>query len=230
MMQLEERAVSKVATHQCVSQKPVKKQQKTGSLPAAASFVWSNTLHALARAAIQTAQQVTTASCECSDHATQKKDKHSATCQNNPVHAGSQHKLLVLWISCMGPSPAPFQNKAQLHKIGGRKQGRCYEDDECVLPDSPIEATCHASIMRQYPASSEYLYVPWRACAVFCQLWVNYCQVYHVLLHDLFPGFGGSILLKVVGGVRPERWPDLKSTRLTLVFARHCRLHISMHI
>lgn len=72
-----------------------------------------------------------------------------------------QHKLAVLWGSCKAPSPAPFQNKAQLHKIGGRKQGRCYEDDECVLPDSPIKATCHVSIMRQCPASSEYLYVPW---------------------------------------------------------------------
>ena len=39
-------------------------------------------------------------------------------------------------------SPAPFKDKAQLHEIGSSEQRRRDEDDEGILPDRSIEATC----------------------------------------------------------------------------------------
>ncbi len=109
-------------------------------------------LHASARAGNAITPASNECSCEHSDHATQRIGKHSGYLSESRYHSWKcfQQELSarcwLSWCSCVAPLPAPLQDKAQLHKIGGGEQGRCYEDDECILPDSAIEATCHFSV------------------------------------------------------------------------------------
>ena len=58
-----------------------------------------------------------------------------------PVQDSSRTQVCIRHIMRL-KSPAPLKYKAQLHKIGGSEQRRRDEDDEGILPDRSIKATC----------------------------------------------------------------------------------------